>query len=122
MSFLQSLKAMFSPSPRLDLASIAPRVQAGEILLVDVREPDEWAGGVGEHAHLLPMSDLRGPRAQWRSFLQQAKGREVFVYCASGMRSARVAQLLATEGVTATNAGGIGDLASAGWPIVPPRR
>lgn len=116
-------QALFLRAPRATPADAAARIRAGEAVLVDVREPREWAGGVAESAVLLPMSDFNGERTLWREFLAQAAGREVLVYCASGGRSAIVARLLVSEGVRAANAGGIGEWAAAGWPIVaPPRR
>jgi rhodanese-related sulfurtransferase len=120
MSLFKNLKTMFTPAPRAEPAECAPRVRSGAALLVDVREPAEWASGVAEKAVLLPLSDLTGARAQWSKFLVGAKDREVLLYCASGMRSGRAAQVLAAEGVGAANTGGLSDWKAVGWPIVPP--
>jgi rhodanese-related sulfurtransferase len=121
MSLFGSLKSMLTPGPRIDPLEAAQRVRSGDALLVDVREPGEWRHGVAEKAALLPLSDLNGSRARWRDFLSKAKDKEVFVYCASGMRSAGAARILAAEGFKAVNAGGLGDWAAAGWPIVKPQ-
>lgn len=121
MSLLNSLKSMFTPAPRVSPAEAGPRVTAGDALLVDVREPGEWSGGVAKGAALLPLSDLTGARRQWRDFLSGANGRELLVYCASGMRSNSAARLLTNEGFRAANAGGLGDWVAAGWPVVKPR-
>ena len=99
-------------------ADCASRIRNGEALLVDVREPAEWAGGVAESAKLLSFSDLNGPRAQWKQFLAEAKDREILLYCASGARSGMAARLLVSEGVRAANKGGIGDWLDAGWPMI----
>lgn len=120
MSLLKSLKTLFTPAPRVDAHEAKARVQNGQALLVDVREPGEWTSGVAERALLLPLSDLMGSRARWKALFKQAAGKEVLLYCASGMRSARAAQVLAAEGLTAFNAGGLGDLAAAGWKVVRP--
>lgn len=122
MNVLSMLNSLLKPAPRVDLSAYAARIRSGEALLVDVREPDEWQRGVSESAALLPLSDLRDRRELWRPFLAQAGPREILLYCASGMRSASAARLLQSEGVRAINAGGIGEFASAGWPIVPPQR
>jgi rhodanese-related sulfurtransferase len=122
MSLLNSLKSMFTPSPRVPAAEAAARVREGTALLVDVREPDEWRDGVADKAALLPLSDLTGSRKKWKPFLASARDREVFLYCASGMRSGRAAQILTGEGVKAVNTGGIGEWISARWPIVKPSR
>lgn len=120
MSLLQNLKSLFTPGPRVGPAEAASRVRTGEALLVDVREPDEWRSGVAERAVLLPLSDLTGSRRKWKDFLAQVGGREVLLYCASGMRSGGAARLLTAEGIKAVNTGGLGDWSAAGWPIVNP--
>jgi rhodanese-related sulfurtransferase len=120
MNPLKIVKAMFSPSPRSAPLDCAHRVRSGEALLVDVREPDEWKSGVAQHAVLLPLSDLTGKRAGWNSFLAEATGREILVYCASGGRSRLAARVLAGEGFRAANTGGLAEWANAGWPVVKP--
>lgn len=122
MSLLKSLKSLLTPAPRIAPAEAAARVRSGHALLVDVREPAEWRGGVAQHAALLPLSDLTGARHHWRDFLAQAGGREVLVYCASGMRSGSAARILGGEGIRAANTGGLADWAAAGWPVVRPAR
>jgi rhodanese-related sulfurtransferase len=122
MSLFKNLKTMFTPAPRAEPGDCAARVRSGDALLVDVREPGEWASGVAEKATLLPLSDLTGARAQWQQFLARAKDCEVLLYCASGMRSGRAAQMLVAEGFRATNTGGLGDWAASGWPVVKPKR
>lgn len=96
------------------------RVAAGTAVLIDVREPDEWAGGVAEPAILLSLSDLRGDRVQWTPALEKVRGKELIVYCRSGMRSGIAAGILRKEGFTVLNAGGFGDWVSAGLPIRKP--
>jgi rhodanese-related sulfurtransferase len=117
MSLLTNLKALFTPAPRATPAECVARLHAGKALLVDVREPGEWAGGVARSAALLPLSDLTGPRAQWKKFLTDVADRELLLYCASGARSGMAARLLTTEGFRAANAGGLADWVAAGWPI-----
>lgn len=98
-------------------AEAAARVQAGAAVLVDVREPAEWAEtGVVASAHLLALSDLRGERAQWRTFLENNRDKELILYCRSGNRSGQAARLLATEGFRVANAGGLRDWVAAGQP------
>ena len=120
MSFLQMLKALFQSAPRHLPADCAARVRAGHALLVDVREPKEWAGGIAESAVLLPLSDLTGSRALWTEFLATTKGREVLLYCVSGGRSGIAARILVAEGVSAANTGGLVDWADAGWIVTQP--
>lgn len=121
MNPLKMLKSLFTSAPRLAPADCAHRVRSGEALLIDVREPGEWAGGVAERALLLPLSDLTGSRAQWQPFLAKAGDREVFLYCASGGRSGLAARILAAEGVRAANTGGLAEWLDAGWPVAKAR-
>lgn len=120
MSLLHSLKAMLTPAPRLAATEAAARVRAGTALLVDVREPAEWASGIANGATLLSLSDLAGARNQWQTFLAGVEGREVICYCAAGARAGKVVAILTAEGFKAENAGGLSNLQSAGWPITKP--
>ena len=122
MNPFSMLKAAFRSAPSCAPADCAGRVRNGEALLVDVREPDEWADGVADSAILLSFSDFTGARAQWAGFLAGVKGREVLLYCASGARSGFAARVLSAEGIRATNTGGLGDWAAAGWPVSAPPR
>jgi rhodanese-related sulfurtransferase len=98
-------------------ADAAARVAAGTAVLVDVRETAEWnETGVVATAHLLALSDLRGPRAQWKTFLEANRGKELILYCRSGNRSGQAAQILAAEGFHVANAGGLKDWVAAGQP------
>jgi rhodanese-related sulfurtransferase len=122
MSYFEIFKSMFASAPRLAPADCAARVRSGEVLLVDVREPAEWADGIAQSARTLSFSDLTGARTQWKPFLAEANGREVFLYCASGARSGLAARILVAEGIRAANTGGLGDWLDAGWPVAKPSR
>jgi rhodanese-related sulfurtransferase len=111
-------------APRLLAGEIIPaqdaadRVKAGTAVLVDVREPAEWAdSGVAAPAALLSLSDLRGERAQWKTFLEQNKDKELILYCRSGNRSGIAANILEKEGFKVVNAGGFKHWAGAGLPV-----
>ena len=119
MKLFTMIKAMFQTAPRKEAAECFAEVRAGRAVLVDVREPREWADGVADSAHLLPLSDLSGSRAQWGEFLRQVGDREVLVYCAAGGRSAIAARVLCGEGVKAANVGALHEWQAAGWPVTP---
>ncbi len=75
-------------------------VEAGEILLVDIRRPDEWARtGIAQGA--VPI-DMRRPDFI-DALLVQTDGRRdlpVALICARGVRSARMSAQLAAAGFT----------------------
>ena len=72
-------------------AEIRDALASGEILLVDVREPNEYAFERIPGALLYPLSTF-DPKAV------PAEGRKVVVQCAAGGRSMRAAQALLTAG------------------------
>ena len=84
--------------PSISAAEADERVKAATAVLVDVREPDEWTDGVAEPAELCSLSDLRGPRVQWKAVLEANKDKELILYCASGARSGTAASILRKEG------------------------
>ncbi len=117
---LFALRPLFLGGPRVTAAEAQARIQAGSAVLVDVRESGEWSDGVAGPAVLLPMSDLRGGRAQWSAFLDANREKELILYCASGMRSGTVAAALRKEGFKTANLGGFGTWAGAGLPVRKP--
>ncbi len=108
------------PAAGLTPAEIARRVAAGEAVLIDVREPSEWAEGVAKPAVLLPLSDLRGERRMWRAELEKNRGKELIVYCRSGSRSRSAAALLAKEGFRTANGGSFARWKAAGEAVRKP--
>jgi rhodanese-related sulfurtransferase len=106
-----------------DVASVAPAdaaqlVAAGTAVLVDVREPSEWAEtGVAAPAVLLPKSDFDGAQKQWKEFLAKTGNKQIILYCRSGNRSGKVAAALAAQGRSVANAGAFKDWQAAGLPV-----
>jgi rhodanese-related sulfurtransferase len=86
----------------------------GSILLVDVREPNEWDAGHIAGATLHPMSSFD------TSELPHEAGKRVVLQCRSGNRSAKalaIAQANGREDVRAHYGGGMLEWAAAGEPI-----
>jgi rhodanese-related sulfurtransferase len=85
----------------------------GEILLVDVREANEYAFERIPGAVLYPLSTF-DPTAL------PTEGRRLVLHCASGMRSLRAAQALHAAGhhQLAHLAGGIQAWKAAGLPVI----
>ncbi|MEO9862929.1 MAG: rhodanese-like domain-containing protein [Yoonia sp.] len=90
----------------------------GEITLIDIRRPDEWARtGSGEGAHRIDLRD-----DDFAARVQAAAGGElnapVALICARGVRSARVSNQLIQAGFTNIidiPEGMLGSAAGPGW-------
>ena len=122
-SVLASLLASASLALAAEVQKITPAdaaklVAAGKAVLVDVREPAEWAEtGVAKPAVLLAKSDFDGEQKQWKDFLAKNGDKQVILYCRTGRRSGIIAAALAEKGVKAANAGGMKEWADAGLPV-----
>ncbi len=125
MNLLKTFFAFFPPAGagvrRVEPAEAARLVRANQAVLVDVREPAEWAGGVAAPAALLPLSDLTGPRRRWQPFLKKVGGREIILYCHSGSRCSLVGRILAREGFRAASIGTLRAWAGADLPVTEPK-
>ena len=114
------LRPLLFGGPRITPADAAAQVSAGTAVLIDVREPSEWASGTAAPAALLSLGDLRGERREWKPYLKKNKDKLLIVYCASGVRSGVAAGILKKEGFRVANLGGFGRWASAGLPVRKP--
>lgn len=94
-------------------AEVRAALASGEILLVDVREPNEYAFERIPGALLYPLSTF-DPRAV------PADGRRLVVHCAAGRRSMMAAQQLVAAGHSAVINldGGLAAWKSAGMPLI----
>lgn len=108
-------------------SEIRPRVEAGEVALVDVRTPPEWAkSGVAEGAAQIAMQDPK-LGARLLAVLEGDPTRPIALICATGMRSRAVAEAMLRHGFTnvySVKGGLFGSAESAGWirsglPVVP---
>lgn len=120
LAFLVSLvTSVFAAdaAPKIAAADAAKLVESGKAVLVDCREPAEYAeNGVAKPAVLLPKSDFDGDQKKWKEFLEQNKGKQIIVYCRSGGRAGTVANALKQQGLDAANVGGLKDWTAAGLP------
>jgi len=97
----------FEPEPQMepesapDLSNIEcgaqelkERLDAGEsVIVLDVREPHETAGGIIPGAVVIPLGQLE------RRWEEVKEANEVVVYCALGARSLQAAGFLRAQGV-----------------------
>ncbi|MBW7894742.1 MAG: rhodanese-like domain-containing protein [Opitutaceae bacterium] len=110
--------SLVSRGQMLDPAEALQRVESGQAVLIDVREPAEWAAtGVAAPAALLPLSDLKGDRREWTPYLEAHRGKELILYCRSGNRSGIAGRILAKEGWTVANGGAFKTWQAAGLPV-----
>lgn len=113
---LTNLRAEAARTMTVDEAHEA--AASGQILLVDIRRPDEWAAtGVPQNAVAI---DLRDEDFVDRIRAAQASGDQpaVALICARGVRSARTTHRLAEAGISPivdVPEGMLGSLAGPGW-------
>ncbi|WP_313253834.1 rhodanese-like domain-containing protein [Stenotrophomonas acidaminiphila] len=118
------LRALFGGrGAQLTAHEARARMQRGAVL-VDVREPAEFARGHAPGARLLPLSHIRAGVAGALETLDLPDApHELLLICHSGMRS-RIAQaaLAGHPRVRCVNvAGGMQAWAAAGLPTTPPQ-
>lgn len=93
-------------------------LEAGDAIMIDVREQDEWDAARIDGTVFAPLSQM--PQA-WEA-LDLPQGKTVIVQCRSGARSGRVCEAFgptAKDGQPVVNlAGGIMAWAQAGYPII----
>jgi len=98
----------------LDATTVKSWLDKGECVLIDVREPGEFAREHIPGAKLIPLSGLTPAN------LNLEGSRRVVLHCASGMRSAQAAQKLVAAGMTevAHLRGGLPSWKQAGFETV----
>ncbi len=100
MDFIKAAKAQITEIDGARLQAL--RKDRQDLLIVDVREPQEYAAGCIADAEPIPRGVLE-PAAdlaysQHNPILAQARGRPVVLYCATGGRSAMAAATLQLMG------------------------
>jgi rhodanese-related sulfurtransferase len=117
-SYEQMVREALQHIPEVTPADLQSRLQGGEqIVLIDVREPDEFARGKIPGAYTIPRGVLEG----------QVDGRlpreaTVVLYCGGGARSALACKSLAEMGYDKVEnlQGGWTAWMKSGLPIEPP--
>jgi len=95
-SFRELLAAAKSRITEIDTTEAQRRIDAGDVVVLDVREPDEYEQGALPGALHIPRGHLE---AQIEGRIVD-KNQAVVVYCAGGVRSAFAADTLASLGYT----------------------
>lgn len=102
---------MTAPVPEVSVHEATNAAAADSVLLLDVREDDEWAAGHAPAAVHMPLSRL--------DVTTVPADRPLIVVCRSGNRSGKAATALVQAGVDVVNmAGGMNAWAAAGPPVV----
>jgi rhodanese-related sulfurtransferase len=98
--------------PQAQIADV-PSYFDGSVILLDVREDDEWQRGHAPGAQHIPMGQVPSRINEIDADAM------LFVVCHLGGRSQRVAQYLARNGYAPVNvSGGMQAWAGAGRPVV----
>ncbi len=109
---------MSSDRPTTDESTLSDfaAAHAEGAVTVDVREPDEYAGGHVPNAQNIPLESLGVQASQ---LAREGQGATVYVICATGNRSKAGAALLTRAGYDARSvAGGTAAWTRAGHPVV----
>ena len=89
----------------------------GEVVLVDIRTPDEWAEtGVPDVAHQIDLRDNQFV-AKLKALMVANPGKPIAAICATGGRSTYLTEALAKSGVQILNVreGMFGSKSGPGW-------
>ena len=98
--------------PEAEAAKISRQVADGA-LLVDVREPEEFAASHAKGATNFPLGKI-----QQGQYPTQDKTAKIYVYCRSGKRAANALQILKAAGYTdVTSLGGLTDWQQMGGQL-----
>jgi len=111
MSFLSKLFGL--PVPNIDAAAVQAKLgEKPKPLVLDVREPSEYAAGHIAGSTLMPLPQLSSRMSEL------PKDREIICVCASGSRSGSAARRLMSNGCIVLNlSGGMSGWQHAGLPI-----
>ncbi|WP_346925135.1 rhodanese-like domain-containing protein [uncultured Arthrobacter sp.] len=112
MGLISSLKKAFSKPYKTVSVAEAKELLSSGATLIDVRSAEEWRTGRAVQAKHVPLARLQTSTAGIQ------KTRPVIAMCASGVRSASAARILASQGYDAYSLrGGMGAWRQANEPV-----
>ena len=97
MKFIITMSTLILCSVTAQAQTLAERINAGNVTLVDVRTPKEYATGTAEGAINIPLEEMG---ARW----QELKGKEnIVLFCRRGIRAGKAQDILKMHNITAVN-------------------
>ena len=81
-----------------DVEVIKAKVQKGEVVLIDVREKNEWDEGHVLGAKLLPLSKISKGATKEEIESVVGKDKVVYLHCKAGVRCMKAAEILEKQG------------------------
>ena len=84
------------PFTRISVSEAKEKLDKGEAVMVDVREPNEYVEVHATGVRLIPVNTVMGGVKQIRDF---AGGKDVLFICKSGARSALAAEFATAAGM-----------------------
>ena len=84
------------PFTRISVQEAKEKLDAGEAVMIDVRNPDEYVEVHAKGVRLIPVGTVMNETDQIRQF---ADGKEVLFICKSGQRSALAAEYATAAGL-----------------------
>ena len=85
------------PFTRISVEEAKEKLDKGEAVMVDVREPNEYVEVHAKGVRLIPVNSIIGEGKQIRDF---ANGKDVLFICRSGQRSALAAEFATAAGIS----------------------
>ena len=118
-SFVLQACSPESVLPNVSLEQARSEHEAGKVLMIDVREPQEHATGVAQGVVLMPMGQV----AQRMAEIPRQADQPVLLICNTQNRSRAVTEALKEQGFTNVRYvnGGMSEWAQRGWPMVKPQ-
>jgi len=117
MEALVATKDPREPFSRITVAEAKEKLEKGEAVMIDVREPDEYVEVHATGVRLIPVNTVMGEVNQIKDF---AGDKEVLFICKSGARSALAAEFAVAAGLEGTALsnveGGTQAWVAAGYP------
>ena len=115
--------ALLAGAEDLTAEEAQAKAERGDLLLIDVRSPQEWrqTGDTGSSAIPVTIHQAGGAQAFYKAILEAVDGdpsRPIALICARGNRSTKALQFLKAQGFTAVlnvSEGMFGNGKAPGW-------